>query len=85
MGITAEDVPAEVVEKERKFAIEQAVESGKPKEIAEKMVAGKIRKFMEENALMEQPFVRDDKKKVKEILGGAQVTGFARYSVGGGK
>lgn len=85
MGITAEDVPADVVEKERKFAIEQAVESGKPKEIAEKMVAGKIRKFMEENALMEQPFVRDDKKKVKDILGGAQVTGFARYSVGGGK
>ena len=47
------------------------------------MVAGKMRKFVEGLALIEQPFVRDDKKKVKQILGDAKVTAFARYSVGG--
>ncbi|MFA6135562.1 MAG: translation elongation factor Ts [Phycisphaerae bacterium] len=82
VGITTKDIPADLVEKERKFAIDQAVESGKPKEIAEKMVVGKINKFLAANALMEQPFVRDDKKQVKEILGGANVTAFARYAVG---
>jgi len=83
MGIAAEDIPAAVIEKERKFATEQAIESGKPADIAEKMVAGKMRKFVEGLALIEQPFVRDDKKKVKQILGDAKVTAFARYSVGG--
>jgi elongation factor Ts len=82
MGINPDDVPADVVEKERKFAIEQAVASGKPQEIAEKMVAGKMRKFMEENALMEQNYVRDEKVKIKDLLGGAQVVGFARFAVG---
>jgi elongation factor Ts len=83
MGITPENVPAELVDKERQFALEQAAESGKPKEIAEKIVTGKLRKFLAANALLEQPFVRDDKKKVKEVLGGARVTAFARYAVGG--
>jgi len=83
MGIAPEDVPAELVEKERQFALEQAKASGKPAEIAEKMVEGKMRKFLAERALVEQPFIRDDKKKVKDILGGATVTAFARYAVGG--
>jgi elongation factor Ts len=83
MGITADDIPADVVEKEKQFAIDQAVESGKPKDIAEKMVTGKMRKFMEQNALMEQAFVKDEKQQVKDVLGGATVTAFARYSVGG--
>lgn len=82
MGINAEDIPAAVIEKEKAFAIDQAVESGKPRDIAEKMVAGKIRKFVEANALMEQPFVRDDKKKVKDILGGAKVTACVRFALG---
>jgi translation elongation factor EF-Ts len=42
-----------------------------------------MRKFMEQHALIEQPFVRDDKKKVKDILGDAKVVAFARYAVGG--
>jgi elongation factor Ts len=82
VGILPSDIPAELVEREKKIAREQAIESGKPAEIAEKMVAGKIQKFLAANALMEQPFVRDDKKQVKDILGKATVTAFARYQVG---
>jgi elongation factor Ts len=81
MGITVDDIPDELVEKERKFAVEQAVESGKPQEIAEKMVEGKMRKFLEQNALMEQKYVRDETKTVKEVLGGANVTQFARFAL----
>jgi elongation factor Ts len=68
-GVTAADIPAAIVEKERKFRIEQAMESGKPKEIAEKMVEGGMRKFFEEIALLEQPFVMDPSKKIKDIVG----------------
>lgn len=82
MAITPDQVPADVVAKERAFAEEQAKESGKPPEIVQKMVVGKINKFLAENALVEQLFVKDDKKKVKEILGSAKVTAFARFSVG---
>lgn len=82
-GVTANDIPADMAEKERKFRIEQAMESGKPKEIAEKMVEGGMRKFFEEIALLEQPFVMDESKKVKEMLpAGANVTKFVRWQVG---
>jgi elongation factor Ts len=82
MGITPEDIPADLVEQEKTFAKQQAIDSGKPADIAEKMVAGKIKKFLAERALLEQPFVKDDKKQVKDILGGAKVTAFARFAVG---
>jgi elongation factor Ts len=82
VAISKDDVPAELVAKERKFAAEQAAESGKPASIVEKMVEGKVNKFLADNALIEQPFVRDDKKKVKDILGKAKVTAFARFAVG---
>lgn len=82
VGISTDDVPSDLVEKEKKFASEEAAESGKPAEIVEKMITGKVRKFIEANALLEQPFVRDDKKKVKDILGDAKVTAFARFAVG---
>jgi elongation factor Ts len=82
MGITTADVPADLVAKEREIATEQAAASGKPANIVEKMVAGKVAKFVAANALLEQPFIRDDKKKVKDILGGAKVTAFARFAVG---
>jgi elongation factor Ts len=82
LAISTADVPAELVAKERKFAQEQAAESGKPANIVEKMVTGKVAKFLAENALLEQPFVKDDKKKVKDILGTAKITAFARFAVG---
>jgi elongation factor Ts len=82
-GVTAKDIPQAAIEKERKFRIEQAMESGKPKEIAEKMVEGGLRKFFEEVALMEQPFIKDESKKVKDIVGAkAQIVGFYRWQVG---
>lgn len=82
-GLSASEVPAAVVEKERKFRIEQAMESGKPKDIAEKMVEGGMRKFFEEIALLEQPFVKDPTKKIKDIVGGAdKLVAFRRWQVG---
>jgi len=83
MGIGPDDIPQDLVEKERQFARQQAIESGKPPEIADKIVIGKMNKFLSANALLEQPFVRDDKKKVKDVLGSATVTAFARYAIGG--
>jgi len=82
MGITTDDIPSDIVEKEKAFALEEASASGKPPEIAEKIVAGKMAKFLAGKALLEQPFVRDDKKKVKQVLGDAKVTAFARYAIG---
>ncbi len=82
MGVTSDDIPSEIVEKERKFRIEQAMESGKPKEIAEKMVEGGMRKFFAEVALLEQDYVIDPSKKIKDVLGGAEVKSFVRWAVG---
>ncbi len=82
MGVTPDDIPAEAVEKERKFRIEQAMESGKPQEIAEKIVEGGMRKFFSEVALLEQEFVMDPSQKVKDVLKGSTVHGFTRWSVG---
>ena len=83
LGVSADDLPKEAVEKERKFRIEQAMESGKPKEIAEKMVEGGMRKFYEEVALLEQPFVKDETKKVKDVVGsGGKIKQFFRWAVG---
>ncbi len=82
-GLSASEVPEAIVEKERKFRIEQAMESGKPKEIAEKMVEGGMRKFFEEIALLEQPFVKDPAKKIREIVGGNEkLVAFRRWQVG---
>ena len=83
MGVTAEDIPADFIEREKRLAVEQAVESGKPKDIAEKMVAGKLKKALAKNALLEQPFVRDETRSVREVLGAAKVTAFARFAIGG--
>lgn len=61
-----------VVEKEKEILAEQAKAEGKPAEIAEKMVMGRINKFFGEVCLVEQPYIRDDKKKVKEIIAAAE-------------
>ena len=82
MGIRAEDIPADVIEHEQAVAKAQAIEQGKPEAIAEKMVVGKVRKFCEENCLLEQKFIKDEEKTVKQVLGAAQVLAFARFEVG---
>ncbi|MEL7472013.1 MAG: translation elongation factor Ts [Planctomycetota bacterium] len=82
LGVSADDIPAELIEKERKFRIEQAVDSGKPQEIAEKMVEGGMKKFFSDVALLEQDYVVDPSKKVKDIIGGATMHTFLRWGVG---
>jgi elongation factor Ts len=85
-GLSPDDIPADIVERERTVLIEQAKESGKPQEIAEKMVDGRMRKFFEENALLWQTFVRDPDKKIKDLVAeagnDASVRRFARFEVG---
>jgi elongation factor Ts len=81
IGITGDDVPAELVAKEKQIAMAQAIESGKNEEIAEKMVVGKLRKFIASKALIEQAYVVDDKKQVKDILGDATIKAFARFAI----
>ncbi len=82
LGITPDDIPAEMVEKERKFRLEQAVESGKPEQIAEKMVEGGMKKFFSEVALLEQPFIIEPSKKVRDLIGDATISNFRRWAVG---
>lgn len=84
LGVNEDEVPEDVLVKEREIAKQQAVESGKPEEIAEKMVDGKIRKFLDSVVLTRQPFVKDDKKQVKDLLPkGTTIKQFVRYQVGG--
>jgi elongation factor Ts len=84
--VTEDQVPAELLEKEREILIAQAQDSGKPQDIIEKMVDGRIRKYLAEITLVGQPFVKDPDKTVGALLKdkGAEVTGFVRYEVGEG-
>lgn len=77
---------ADVVAKEREIQVAIAMESGKPREIAEKMVEGRMKKFTGEVSLTGQPFVMDPAKSVGEFLkeSGADVTNFVRFEVGEG-
>ncbi len=68
ISLNIDSLDPEIVDKEKQVLIEQAISSGKPKEIAEKMVEGRIRKFCEEVVLLEQTFVIDGKSKIKDIL-----------------
>ncbi len=84
--VNPEDVPAELVEKEKALQIEIAMNEGKPAEIAEKMVAGRMKKFTGEISLTGQAFIMEPKKTVGEILKekGATVANFIRLEVGEG-
>jgi len=84
--ITPDDVPADVVEKEKGIQIEIAMNEGKPQEIAEKMVTGRMKKFTGEVSLTGQPFIMEPKKSVGDILKekGLTVTNFIRLEVGEG-
>jgi elongation factor Ts len=84
--VSPEDAPADLVAKEREIYTAQAEDSGKPPEIVEKMIDGRIRKYLAEISLTDQPFVKDGDIKVGALLkkGGATVTQFVRYEVGEG-
>jgi elongation factor Ts len=84
--VSAADMPAEVVETEREIFTAQAQDSGKPAEIIEKMIAGRIKKFLSENSLLEQAFVKDPDTTVGKLVAaaGAEVVAFRRYEVGEG-
>jgi elongation factor Ts len=84
--VSKDQVPEEVVNKEREIFTAQAQESGKPQEIIEKMIGGRINKFLDEVSLLGQPFVKDPNKKVSQLLKehNAEVVSFIRYEVGEG-
>ncbi len=85
MGVTASDIPAELLDRERRIAEEQVAAEGKPENIRGKIVEGKVRKFAAERALVEQAFVRDESKTVGQLVAavpGARVVRFARFKVG---
>jgi elongation factor Ts len=92
LALTAEDVDPDIVERERAIFTEQAKESGKPDNVIEKMVTGRIQKFFKESVLLKQQFVIDTEKTVeqavaeagKEIGKPVKVAGFVRYALGEG-
>ena len=84
--VAPNDVPTDVVARERAIFEQQAAASGKPANIAEKMVTGRVRKFLAESSLLEQPFVKDPSTKVSKLLAkaNASCTAFERFEVGEG-
>jgi len=86
MCVGADQVPAEVLEKEKEIFRVQALDSGKPEKIVDKIIGGRVRKFLEEVTLLGQAFVKDTDVTVEKLLGeaGAKVVRFARVEVGEG-
>jgi len=84
--VSSEDAPADLVAKEREIYTAQAQDSGKPPEIVEKMIDGRIRKYLAEISLLEQAFVKDGDTKIGALLkkAGATINRFVRYEVGEG-
>ncbi|SPF34699.1 Elongation factor Ts [Syntrophobacter sp. SbD1] len=90
LGINPEDIPQDLIERERAICLAQAQESGKPENILEKMVDGKMRKFYEENSLMQQKYIRDPDKTIQDYLNELiakvgekiEVRRFCRYQLG---
>jgi len=90
ISVSSDEVPAELVAKEREILTEQAKVSGKPEKIIEKMVEGRIQKYFEEVCLLEQKFVKDQDRPVRDIINDAvaklgeniRVRRFARFQLG---
>ncbi|GAA4652789.1 translation elongation factor Ts [Kistimonas scapharcae] len=84
--VSKDDMPADLVEKEKEIFRAQALESGKPAEIVEKMIVGRVNKFLAENSLVEQPFVKNPDMTVGKLAAeaGATVKSFIRFEVGEG-
>ena len=91
IAVRIEDVPADVIERERRVYKAQVAEEKKPDAVKEKIVEGKLKKFYQENVLLEQPFVKDDKVTVGDMVKGmsgktgekVEVRRFARFELGG--
>ncbi|MFA6306227.1 MAG: translation elongation factor Ts [Patescibacteria group bacterium] len=79
--IYPEDVPADEVEKEKEIYKAQLLKEGKPENMIDKIMPGKLAKFYEEVCLVKQEYIKDDKKKIEDILGGVKVEKFIRYSL----
>ena len=90
VAVSREEIPSEVVEKERELFRNQALEEGKPEKIVDKIVNGRVEKFYAEAALLDQVFVKDNDKKVRDLVGEAiatlgeniRVARFARFQLG---
>ena len=84
--VKPEEVPQAEIDKEKAIFVAQAEESGKPADIIEKMIGGRLKKFLDEVSLCGQPFVKDPNKKVGQLLkeASADVVRFVRYAVGEG-
>jgi elongation factor Ts len=90
LGITPEDVPQDVVEKEKEIYRAQALETGKPENIVDKISEGKLQKFFKENCLLQQPYVRDPDVTVEDLLNDViakigeniAVRRFSRFQIG---
>ena len=92
MAVGPDDIPEDLVERERQIFLEQVKNEGKPDHIADKIVEGKLRKFFEENSLLKQAFVKDTDLSIEQIITEAsaktgekiEVARFARFQVGEG-
>jgi elongation factor Ts len=86
VSVTRDDVPSELVDRERRIFTEQAAASGKPENIVKKMVDGRIDKFYKEITLLDQPWVRDDSKTIGDLVkaagAGVSIRRFARFQIG---
>ena len=84
--VSSDQMPEDIVAAEKEIFAAQARESGKPEEIIEKMIAGRVNKFLKESSLVDQPFVKDPDTTVGKLVkdGGAEIVSFVRYEVGEG-
>jgi elongation factor Ts len=77
--LSPEEVPAVEIEKEKEIYVEQLKKEGKPEAIMNKIIEGKVAKYFEEVCLLKQEYIKDDKKKIENILQGAKIQKFSRY------
>lgn len=79
--LVPEEVDASEIEKEKEICKEQLIKEGKPENMLEGILTGKIKKYCSEICLMEQEYIKDDKKKVKDVLGDVKIVKFVRFSL----
>jgi elongation factor Ts len=84
--VSVETIPSEILEREKRILAEQTRQEGKPEHLIDKIVEGKLRKFYQEKVLLEQPFIKDEKKSVKQYISESglnfEVVRFVRFEVG---